>query len=68
MLGDRRQGDGGSAAQKRRAAPLADTARDRKNSSTPVASDTTRPLRRVQLTKARQPRIGIWLKGKEEML
>ena len=34
-------GDGGSAAQKRRAAPLTDTARDRKNSSTPVASDTT---------------------------
>ena len=35
------KGDGGSAAQKRRAAPLADTARTRKNSSTPVASDTT---------------------------
>jgi hypothetical protein len=34
-------GDGGSAVQKRRAAPLTDTARDRKNSSTPVASDTT---------------------------
>ena len=35
------KGDGGSAAQKRRAAPLADTGRTRKNSSTPVASDTT---------------------------
>ena len=35
------KGDGGSAAQKRRAAPLADTTRTRKNSSTPVASDTT---------------------------
>ena len=35
------KGDGGSAAQKRRAASLADTARVRKNSSTPVASDTT---------------------------
>ena len=35
------KGDGGSATQKRRAAPLSDTARDRKNSSTPVASDTT---------------------------
>ena len=32
---------GGSTAQKRRAAPLTDTSRDRKNSSTPVASDTT---------------------------
>ncbi len=34
----------------------------------PPPSYLTRPLRRVQLTKARQPRIGIWLKGKEEML
>ena len=33
--------DGGSAAEKRRAAPLVDTVRARKNSSTPVASDTT---------------------------
>ena len=41
--------DGGSAAQKRRAAPLADTARARKNSSTPVASDST--AEKVQLTK-----------------
>jgi hypothetical protein len=49
----RRQGDGGSASQKRRVAPLADTVRDRKNSSTPVSSDTTRPLRRVQLTKSK---------------
>ena len=35
------KGDGGSADQKRRAAPLVDTTRARKNSSTPVASDTT---------------------------
>jgi hypothetical protein len=35
------KGDGGSVAQKRRAAPLPDTVRARKNSSTPVASDTT---------------------------
>ena len=58
------KGDGGSATQKRRAAPLSDTVRVRKNSSTPVASDTTA----VQLTKTRQPRIGIWLKGKKAML
>ncbi len=37
----RRQGDGGSVTQKRRAAPLTDTTRDRKKSSTPVTSDTT---------------------------
>jgi hypothetical protein len=35
------KGDGGSAAQKRRAAPLTDTARPRKNTYTPVVSDTT---------------------------
>ena len=35
------KGDGGSVAQKRRTVPLADTDRARKNSSTPVASDTT---------------------------
>ena len=40
-MSQKAKGDGGSAAQKRRAAPLADTARARKNSSTPVASDTT---------------------------
>ena len=34
------KGDGGIAAQKRRDAPLTDTDRTRKNSSTPVASDT----------------------------
>jgi hypothetical protein len=35
------KGDGGSAEQKRRAAPLTDTARARKNTYTPVVSDTT---------------------------
>jgi hypothetical protein len=39
--------------QKRRAAPLADTARDSKNSSTPVASDTTRPLRKGVVDKSK---------------
>ena len=34
----------------------------------PHPSHLTRPLRRVQLTKARQPRKGTWFKGKEEML
>ena len=38
---EKAKGGGGSAAQKRRAAPLVDTARVRKNTSTPVASDTT---------------------------
>ena len=57
-------GDGGSVTQKRRAAPLPDTVRARKNSSTPVASDTTD----VQLTKTRQPRIGNWFKGKKTIL
>jgi hypothetical protein len=41
------------------------TVRVTKKSSTPVAS---KPLGRVQLTKTRQPRIGIWLKGKKTML
>ena len=63
------KGDGGSAAQKRRAAPLADTARARKNSSTPVASDTT--AEKVQLTK--HPEKGATTnrnlaQGKEVML
>jgi hypothetical protein len=35
------KGDGGSDTQKCRAAPLPDTVRARKNSYTPVASDTT---------------------------
>jgi hypothetical protein len=35
------KGDGGSAAQKRPGAPLPDTVRARKNSSTPIASETT---------------------------
>jgi len=35
------KGDGGSPTQKRRAAALPDTVRDRKNSSTPIASDMT---------------------------
>ena len=51
------KGDGGSVTQKHRSGPLPDTVRVRKNSSTPVASDTTA----VQLTKRRQPRIRIWL-------
>jgi hypothetical protein len=61
-------GDGGSVTKQRRTAPLSDTARPRKNSSTPATSHLTRPLRRVHLTKTRQPRIGIWLKGKEAIL
>jgi hypothetical protein len=35
------KGDGGSATQKRPGAPLPDTVRVRKNSSTPIASETT---------------------------
>ena len=35
------RGDGGSVTQKRPPAPLPDTVRAKKNSSTPVASDTT---------------------------
>ena len=35
------KGDDGSAAQKRRPVSLVDTTRGRKNSSTPVTSDTT---------------------------
>jgi hypothetical protein len=58
------KGDGGSATQKHRVAPLSDTVRGRKNSSTPVASNTTA----VQLTNTSQPQIGIWLKGKKEIL
>ena len=38
---EKTKGDGGSAAQKRRAVPLTDTSRARKNSSTPVAPHTT---------------------------
>ncbi len=34
----------------------------------PHPSHLIRPLRRVQLTKTRPPRIGIWLKGKKVML
>jgi hypothetical protein len=37
------KGDGGSAAQKRRGAPLSETVRARKNSSTPIASDKGAP-------------------------
>jgi hypothetical protein len=59
-------GDGGSAAQKRALGALPDAVRATKKSSTPVV--LTRPLRRVQLTKTRPPRIGIWLKGKKAML
>ncbi len=63
---EKAKGDGGSAAQKRRAAPLAYTSMLGRIVSHP--SHLTRPLRRVQLTKTSQPRIGIWLKGKEAML
>ncbi len=34
----------------------------------PHPSHLTRPMRRVQLTRTRPPRIGIWLKGKKAML
>ena len=37
----RQKGDGGSGSQKPRAEPLPDIVRDRKHSSTPIASDTT---------------------------
>ncbi len=37
----RREGNGGSVVQKRRPAAVVDTVRHRKNSSTPVTSDTT---------------------------
>ena len=60
-------GDGGSAAQKRALGALPDAVRATKKSSTPVASDTT-ALRRVQPTRTRPPRIGIWLKGKKVMM
>jgi len=40
-MSQKSKGDGGSVVQKRRAVPVADTTRSRKNSSTPVTSDTT---------------------------
>ena len=59
--------DGGSAAQKRRAAPLVDTARVRKNTSTPVASDTTAEKGVPDKNKATTNR-NLALKGKEAIL
>ena len=41
MIPRKTKGDGGSAAQKRRSVPLPDEVRAKKNSSTPIASDTT---------------------------
>ena len=59
------KGDGGSAAQKRRAAPLADTARTRKNSSTSVASDTTAEKGAADKNKATTNRNFGWGKGSD---
>ena len=61
------KGDGGSAAQKRRATPLTDTARVRKNSSTPVTSDTTVEKGATDKNKATTNR-NLALKGKKAML
>ena len=66
------KGDGGSSSQKRRAAPLPDTVCVRKNSYTPVASDTTTekgaggPIRGFLVFALFLS--GIWFKGKKSML
>ena len=56
------KGDGGSAAQKRRAAPLVDTTRARKNSSTPVASDKTTEKGAADKNKATTNRNNVFSK------
>jgi hypothetical protein len=59
-------GDGGSAAQKRALGHCRTQSVLQRR--VPHRSHLARPLRRVQLTKTRQPRIGIWLSGKKAML
>ena len=61
------KGDGGSVSQKRRAEALTDTDRVRKNSSTPVASDTTDEKGAADKNKATTNR-NLTLKGKESIL
>jgi hypothetical protein len=59
-------GDGDSAAQKRALGHCRTQSVLQRR--VPHRSHLERPLRRVQLTKTSQPRIGIWLKGKRAML
>jgi hypothetical protein len=61
------KGDGASVTQKRQAAPLADTVRDRKASSTPVTSDTTTEKGAADKNKATTNRNLVPGEGNDEV-
>jgi hypothetical protein len=50
-MSSKAKGDGGSVSQKHPGAPLPDTVRAMKNSSTPIASDTGAPDKSTKRTE-----------------